>query len=243
MSRFLCLMPVYNHQQYLVESAVQCFLDQDIADATLMIGDDRPLDKQLDYSGLSNVIVYRMPARARHTLDKYNQMLTHASRLGIEYDAIAMWDDDDLYLPHHLSTASAALMVGAWYTWPKWTFDAYQNDISKIETGGRFWASMTIRRSRLERLGGFSDDGTISFDQRFMSHLQNNLGCPARTEKPSYIYRWAGTGDVHVSAMTGDPADVAWWNRVVAADCVGPLRPQYDPHAKRVLEQAANWSN
>lgn len=241
MSKFLCLMPVYNHQQYLIESAVQCFMDQDIADATLLIGDDRPLAKQLDYSGTGNVIVYRMPERAKHTLDKYNQMLTQANRLGIEYDSIALWDDDDLYLPHHLSTASKALMAGSWYTWPQWTFNAYKDDVNKTETGGRFWASMTIRRSTLERIGGFSDDGTISFDQKFMHHLQNKLGYPAEPSNPSYIYRWIGTGDVHVSAMTGDPNDTSWWNKVVAADCVGPLKPQYDPHAKLVIQQAVNW--
>lgn len=103
--RFLCLCPTYNHGR-LLPNTLACFAAQTHADRFLLILDDGgQIQPQTGDGWLIESVDKRFPSLPA----KYNAMLRIAANRLLDWDAVAVWDDDDVYLPWHLSAAVAAL--------------------------------------------------------------------------------------------------------------------------------------
>ena len=109
----LCLCPTYGRPR-LVANALACFLAQDYPEEKrrLVILDDAG---QIPASQADGWAVISMPVRYNSLPDKYNALLSmeRVLRPNSRWDAVAVWDDDDIYFPWHLSAAAKALGGGS----------------------------------------------------------------------------------------------------------------------------------
>jgi len=197
------LCPTYGRFESL-RDAVACFLLQTYRPRRLLILNDAPVP--LYPHGGSTIV--RVPgatvevwnADSRYeTLGHKRQALLTAARSGL----VAHWDDDDWYLPWHLSQCVDALQDGeadcvqpggAWWC-------TGRRDSFKVK-GPRhnvFEGQMAFDRRVAIDLGGYSpkDSGQArDLMERFKEHNSFRKWEP---EKLSYCYRW-GDGWTHISA-------------------------------------------
>ena len=97
-----CLCPTYGRLECL-RDALACFLLQDYPGKRLLIMNDAAIPIYCD--GLEEVLVINVAARMQ-TLGHKRQALLKCAQT----DGVAHWDDDDLYLPWHLSSLTERLM-------------------------------------------------------------------------------------------------------------------------------------
>jgi glycosyltransferase involved in cell wall biosynthesis len=90
-----CVMPTYGRPDY-VDEAVRMFLDQDYENKELIILNDLAIQEY--YCDLPAVKVINTKTRFKTLGDKRNACIEAARG-----EIIAVWDDDDLYLPWRLS--------------------------------------------------------------------------------------------------------------------------------------------
>jgi hypothetical protein len=242
--RILCLMPVFNHRHETTENSVQCFLDQTHSNAYLLIGDDRPAEAQLPKQFGDRWETLQFPDRMPTLMDKYNAMLAYADEEGLQYDAVALFDDDDILLPMHLTAAAYELTRNpecGWY-YPQQAFVSYNDDLEIHETGGRFWSCCVIRKSMLDAIGRFPVTGWLACDQECLRKF-GEVSQSCHTDKViNYVYRWGqrsdgGTGENHTSGYGTGYADTAWYGKTPYSQAEGELVPEYDEGTLRVLDE------
>lgn len=177
------------------------------------------------------------PVRFRTLGDKFNALCRLAADRGA--DAVSIWEDDDVYFPHHLAASWSAL-EHAEFAQPS---EVFANDREgprshhRIGAAGRHHGAWSFRLETWKRAGGYPRE-TNGFDFAFQSRM---LAAGAVTADildptdrvyrvPSYLYRWGSTGYRNASSH-GDAAD---WLDAAATDHneAGPrpdqLRPQLD---------------
>ena len=213
--RFICLCPTYGKTPEVIANSIQCFLDQTHQNKLLVIFDDlgnygRARELGEDYP---QVLFVSTSVRCPGIVAKYNTMLKLVE--GIEYDAIALWDDDDLYLPTHLESHARVLRAfpNDW-SYPNLVYSTYGGKPHAEESGGRFWASLAILRSSFERIGGFVDSHLATFDQQSLGKFNALLtrGFPDEIGGPTYVFRWQDTKTIHAQHFMGD--NVNWYHNV-----------------------------
>ena len=238
--RILCLMPVYNHRHETTENALQCFLDQTHTNKYMLIGDDRPAAAQMPEQFFQNGEVVRFSYRFPTLTEKYNAMLAYAHEENIAYDAVAIWDDDDIFLPMHLTAAAYELSRNPEFAWyhPQRTFISMSGDLSITDTANRFWSCCVVRRSLLEQIGGFPVSAWAGFDQECLRAF-GAVTKPCFTEKViNYVYRWGDAEENHTSGyMTDGYAGTAWYGKTPYSIGQGLLNPKYDPTTIKTLEE------
>jgi hypothetical protein len=244
--RFLCLCPIYNHPKRLIENAIACFAAQTHWDATLLIGDDGPGYPEVrtifrDTSAYRmDVHVTRFPKRLDSIGEKCQEMYRAAVDIGIQFDAIALWDDDDIYLRHHLALMAGALGdPGVHWAKSLWVGSTFGGELHLEDSAGRFWASIGIKREQFEKIGGFVQTKAANFDQQMLSKLRVTSGEPASFE-PTYVYRWEDTEANHCSGAMSTPDDETWWDKVPCAPAEGDgvLRIRFDKTTDEVYRKA-----
>ncbi len=242
---FLCLCPTYGKPPRLINNAIACFVNQDHqGDNRLLIFDDLGNyancgDDEKRWSLIST------NQRRPFLTEKYHFMLGLAFQLynhNWKWDALAVWDDDDIYLPFHLRASEAAIAKGGTWSYPTEVWSTYGN-LHREATGGRFHGSLAVGRSYFESKQGWEQTKRADFDQRFISRLGplyagNPIG--PNFPVPSYVYRWADTQAVHCSGHMSSPENETWYDRV-ATNCytkevpVADIRPEHDQPTVEVL--------
>ena len=142
------------------------------------------------------------------TLGHKRQALLEAARTPL----VAHWDDDDLYLPWHLSMLTARLAEqGASCAKPRAAWWGVGQGVNWAVKGERphhnvFEGQMLFRTLDALKLGGYPplDSGQAKalldkFKRKGLLHTWN-----PPDERVSYVYRWAD-GVSHVSARKGRP--------------------------------------
>lgn len=209
--RFLCLCPTYNRPQHLIQQSVACFRSQAHSDAFLLIYDDLgTLNEEVD----DDMAIITTTEREPGIVAKYNKMLKLSERFG-DFDAIALWDDDDIYLPNHLLFHSQVLSIHN-MSYPSTVWSTYTGKMEKEASGGRFWASLAIRCMEFSRLGGFVQTERADFDQQSLNYWKANTSCgdPCEIGEPTYVFRWSDTGCPHSQYQMKSPDDTEWYARL-----------------------------
>jgi hypothetical protein len=200
-----CLCPTYGRFERL-RDAVACFLAQDYAGwKHLLILNDAPVPVVL---GAECVPVTVVNAPARYpTLGHKRQALLEMATTPL----VAHWDDDDLYLPWHLSSVVAVLQSRATVRAHR-TVRCAKPDAAWYGKGPReswqlagvrrsvFEGQMVFDRARALELGGYPalDSGqAAALLDAFRRAGELHTWDPPPHEL-SYIYRWAD-GLHHVS--------------------------------------------
>jgi len=250
-----CLCPTYRHPQ-LLANALACFLAQDYpADRRrlLILDDAGQIDPQVGPNWAIRSTANRSPSLPHKyaALCKWSDDLTDdAGRPWVPH-VYAVWDDDDIYLPNHLSAAVAGLVTtpGGWVA-PERIWSLYTGRLEQEDATGRFHGSTVISRASLTRVGGWlgvmpnrqagrierldypdelqAGDRRADFDQRMLCALGTLYGPhpPARplAASPTYVYRWGTTHSPHCSGLMRTPDDETWY-QVYPSQFAGPPAP------------------
>lgn len=194
----LCLCPTYGRPPHLISNTIQCFLDQDYpADRrALLILDDLgnlSLGRELPGQGVHYVSTN---LRYRSLPEKYNSM----RRMMPHSEALIVWEDDEIYLPHHIRSYVESLRDLPW-AHPATVWSTYTGTPQIEQSGGRFHAALGFRTEFLNSIGGWPETDEPNFDQQLIALATRNAP-PARPNSgpdriPSYVFRWADTGATH----------------------------------------------
>ncbi len=177
---------------------VKCFLEQDYPNRELVILDDA--GQYDDQRGDR----WRLISRDRRfpTLGaKRNAAVALASP---DAEALAVWDDDDIYLPWALSACVGALKVAPWSRPSLVLHERADGKLRQHRTGGLFHGGWAYTREAFQQAGGYPamDNGE---DQALAQRLRQagvrqadpcTLGY-----KPFYLYRWKSGAGYHLSGM------------------------------------------
>jgi hypothetical protein len=162
-------------------------------------------------------------------------------------DGILPIDDDDLFLPWHLSSAARALDIADWsrpsvvlspqVADDNWIFTAnftgHRSDHRKERLYHPAWA---IRLDAIKRVGGYPEELSGNEDQGLMRKLEaQNVSQADPIElgyAPSYIYCW---GNQNISGLLNraDPTGSAAWQSLrcqLSSATLHPWIPPFDLH-------------
>lgn len=235
----LCLCPSYGRPR-LVANAVELFSRQQYPAERrrMLVYDD---GGQIGSIACDGVRLMSSEFRAPHLAAKYNEMLAAWERRWPHwrYDAVIVWDDDDVYLPWHLDAYAEALATNPW-AHPRWVWSTYTGQPVQERADGRFHGSLGIRRDLLEQLGGWIDTPRADFDQQQIAACAAH-GPPGRPNDgrvPSYVFRWGDTQATHCQGLMRSPDDVTWYERCAVENLplVDVLEPRLDYSAAMLLE-------
>lgn len=216
--RIACLMPTYGRRRELLENSIACFVAQDYADKLLLIYDDLGTlwDTRCDVPG---VVVLSNRNRRSSVGEKYNEGAEYLIRTGRWFDVICVWDDDDIYLPNHLSNHAAAMASGKRWSKPEQIVSAYHQPPKLEDASGRFHGSIAVSRVAWKKTP-WIDTTRATFDQEYIAALQTAFGDPARPELPTYVYRWQTSRAGHCSGLMGRED----WYAAYKPDSIEPIR-------------------
>jgi len=222
----LCLCPTYGRPPHLIANTIRCFLDQDYhpRNRALLILDDLgnlsldPVLHDLDVHLIST------PTRYPSLPAKYNDLRNLAPQADIEI----VWEDDEIYLPHHISSYVETLREHQW-AHPSTVWSTYTGTPQIEQSGGRFHAALGFRTEFLDSIGGWPETDEPNFDQQLIAKATRHAP-PGRPNSgpdrfPSYIFRWADTGATHGQGTMDKGND---WYRAA--------KPQYTDRVHLTLE-------
>ncbi len=122
-------------------------------------------------------------------------------------DAIAVWDDDDLYLPWALRACAAALEVAPWSR-PSRVLHVQENGtLRQHETGGLFHGGWAYRRDVFDQVGGYPaiDNGEDRGLARRLQQAGVETSDPCELGfRPFYVFRWHSGSPWHLSNLGPD---------------------------------------
>ena len=193
--RIACLCPTYGRPQ-LVRNSLALFLSQVYVRGQcrlFVLDDGAQFDEQQDEYLHLEVSTRRYPSMKA----KYDRLVELANEWGA--DAYSVWDDDDLYLPWHLSAANWAMSQGFGWSYPQWVMSEGGGKLEPEMTGGNLHGSIVIGREIMERVGGWPQTDRADFDLQMIAKLfaVDEPGRPDYQFAPSYVFRWANSGASH----------------------------------------------
>ena len=203
-----CLCPNW-HSPQMMGNTISCFVTQDYPAnrRELIVLDDAGELRNDAHNGWQ---IISIPRRFRSLPEKFNAIAGLARG-----DVLCVWEDDDIYLPHYISTHVRALEGRLWSK-PSSVLSTYTGSPELEDATGRFHASLAFRREIFQRIGGWPLTKRGDFDQQLIARLSaiEPPGDPCQFESPSYIFRWAQTNAYHGQAFMRGPEDEDWYERI-----------------------------
>jgi len=168
---------------------VRCFQYQDYPYRELIILDDA--GQYEDGEGEN----WRLVSLSRRFATLGEKRNAAAALVSPDVEALAVWDDDDLYLPWALSASVAALRRAPWSRPSLVLHPTSDGSLRQHRTGGLFHGGWAYRRGLFQLLGGYAAVSNGE-DQELAARLaRTHVGHadPIRLGfRPFYVYRWAG---------------------------------------------------
>jgi glycosyltransferase involved in cell wall biosynthesis len=184
------------HRPKSLGNLIHCFLQQDCPDRELIVLDDAG---QYDNQSGDRWRIVSVDRRFATLGEKRNAAVGLVSS---DVEALAVWDDDDLYLPWALRASVETLAHAPWSR-PSLVLHPKNNGaLSQHLTGGLYHGGWAYRRDIFHRVGGYpamnnGEDQALA--RRFSDARVNEADPCSRGFQPFYIYCW-GRG-WHLSAM------------------------------------------
>jgi glycosyltransferase involved in cell wall biosynthesis len=188
------------HRPRLLGYVIKCFLEQDMPKShrELVILDDAGQYRDQRGDGWRLV---SLPQRYPTLGEKRNAAVRLVSD---DVEALAVWDDDDLYLPWALRASVAALASAPWSRPSVVLHEQPDGSLRQHETGGLFHGGWAYTRAEFDRVGGYAAMNNGE-DQEFARRMVAAgvawadpiaLGFP-----PFYIYRLGSAAGYHLSNL------------------------------------------
>lgn len=235
--KIACLCPTYRRPSLLPTALFQ-FLHQQCPGHELrlfVLDDAGQYDNQTHDAWALHSVTQRFATMG----SKHNALIELAQEW--EADVCCQWDDDDLYLPLHVSNHVAALTAStAAWSIPRTKRIQTPAGIT-IEHHDRPWChgSWAYRISAAKKINGYDERQRDDFDLDFGARLLRSSGEPADATgaDPQYVYRWGVTGSRNVSsfAKTGSYYYCEASNNGVSSPHHGlQITPKLDSSAEKV---------
>jgi hypothetical protein len=211
---------------------VRCFERQDYAQRELVILDDagqyQPAEGPL----------WRLTSVAKRFPTLGEKRNAAVRLVSSDAEAIAVWDDDDLYMPWALRALAAALQRAAWSRPSLVLHPQPDGSLRQHRTGGLFHSGWAYRRDAFERVGGYppmnnGEDQGLAEQFRQLAIAEADpltLGFP-----PFLVYRWAD--GVHLSC-SGPRGYENWSRLVIQPATIAPYDPPVRLDAANILAGA-----
>jgi len=180
---------------------IKCFLEQDYPDRELVILDDAD---QYDNQQGDRWELVSVRRRFRSLGEKRNAAVAMTSP---DAGTLAVWDDDDLYLPWALSASVAALGVAPWSRPSLVLHEQADGKLKQHLTGGLFHGGWAYTRDAFERAGGYPpiDNGEDQAFARRLERAGTHEADPCQLGfRPFYLYQWGSGAGYHLSGMGPD---------------------------------------
>lgn len=187
--------------------AIESFLRQDFpADKReLIILDDAGQYAPTALDGIPGVKLITTGHRFATLGEKRN---ASAALAGPDCEVLFPWDDDDIYLPWHMSATIASFADSqADYTIPTKLWMDKGNRLQPKDNQYLFHGAWAFRRSSFAAVNGYpwiqsgQDQGLLKRFKAAAMKRADPIQCDPR---PSYVYRWYSTHKHHISAMGKD---------------------------------------
>lgn len=201
--KIACVCPTYKRPRELAE-AIESFLRQDYPAElrSLIVLDDVGQYSPDACDGLPGVRLVTTSTRYVTLGGKRNASVELAG----DADAICVWDDDDIYLPWHVSACARAI-AGVDYAIPTKVLSFRRGGKMIVRSNASlFHGAWIFTRAAFERVGGYplmqsgQDQALLARFKAAHMHRGDHLLHDAR---PSYIYRWGTTpSGWHISALS-----------------------------------------
>ena len=194
-----CKTITYGRTEYIIE-AIESFLRQEYeGESELVIVNDYPLQTLVfDHP---KVRIYNMPETFATIGEKENFAVSMC-----KYDTIAIWDDDDVALPNHLSNINKYFPGHDLLHWTTGIL-LVSNKIASIGNCGN--SGLVYSKQIWEKVGRHELENA-GYDMTFVIKVKNAGGKIARVTMPeeeaSWAYNW-GNGSYHMSGQGKDTPD------------------------------------
>lgn len=240
--RILCLCATYGRPS-LLKNAIACFEQQVHDDRYLLVLDDA--GQYAENIRGDRWSIHSVPNRFPNMPTKYNAMLALASDQGLRYDAVAIWDDDDIYLPNHLaehcrqleqfSANEGCSRITGW-SYPK-TLYTLMPDLRIESAFGNHWAMCAFSKHFVERVGGWPSTQIAAWDHLFLKTMEE-LAPPSRSDIRSFIFRWGSTKAPHLQWFIKGPKDTGAYSRMPQHEkqFVDKLNSEFDAQTRELLK-------
>ena len=192
-----------------LEKAVKCFIDQDYKGlSTLLIYNNSNVSQYLYNILLPQnkqiLLINRHTSLYDNTsYTSYGQAQNDALKLAPNSDAVTHMDDDDIYLPNHISEGVKGLIRGGKKAYkPKYSYYRGQNGIEL--QSNVMEPSIFVKRDYLDA-HGYSNTNADSHLQWVNPLVNNNDIFIDEKGVPTFIYDWSG--EIPVWKISGDDAN------------------------------------
>ena len=178
-----------------LQRAIHCFLEQDYENKSLLILNTNPAQKL--FGDFKDVKIINLSQRPPSLGACRNLAVREAAG-----DLLVTWDDDDYYLPNHLTNFAERFESGEWI-WMENQFYSEQGRILKFMSGS--YNTFAYTKTAWKSVGGFNEL-SVGEDKHFVSRVTSDLPGHRITlppEKISFIYCW-GNGAYHISGLGED---------------------------------------
>ena len=195
--KIACICCTYN-RPHLLPEAIECFNRQTypLAKRELIVLDDAGQYAEQTGPGWWLLSIGK---RFRTIGEKRN---ASAALVSPDVDALAVWDDDDIYLPWHLERAAELLAKGdvAWSR-PDRVWNDHPQHLHSKKAGGLFHAAWVFTRDTFLKVGGYP--AMQSGQDQELSHRLKRAGVPRMSPAgpPSFVVRWSTAHTSHLSAF------------------------------------------
>jgi glycosyltransferase involved in cell wall biosynthesis len=213
---------------------IHCFLRQDYPahKRELVILDDAG---QYDSQTGDRWRLLSVPRRYRTLGDKRNAA---AALVSADVEALAVWDDDDLYLPWALRVSAAALRHSPWSRPGLVLHRQPDGSLSQHLTGGLFHGGWAYAREVFQQAGGYpprNNGEDRAFARRLLRAGAEPTDPIALGFRPFYVYRSGGADGWHLSSMGRDGFRQLGGLRAPKAPLVMAPPPNLDLDCPRIL--------
>jgi len=192
--------------------------------------------KLLDHFNGPDLAVSPFVTRFQSLPAKYNWLLRMATKWGA--DIALVWEDDDIYLPWHISSY-VECMNGQW-AHPNKVWSLYTGQLELESAAGRFHASLGFDMGFIKSVGEWPLTQRADFDQQLLYRLTaaSQPNRPDDHRVPSYVYRWGSTHADHGSGRMKGPEDTQWYDNTPIAESPlrGPLTENMDDETVRTYQ-------
>ena len=179
-----------------LEFSIECFLRQDYPNKALIILDDAGQYPNMEGDGWQLISV---PQRFATIGEKRNASAALAPQ---DTDVYCVWDDDDIYLPWHMSGIAKAAESGNFII-PSVCYIDIPTRFGLKDTGGLHHGSWGFSRELFTKVRGYpfvQSGQDLDFRAIALGEGEAVRADPiALGLKPSYVYRWGQSKRPHLS--------------------------------------------
>lgn len=232
--KVVCLCPTYGRSPALLNNTLACFDAQTHKNRVLMLYDDLGTLHSVQIDSPSRVVSVSRARRSSSVGAKYNEMIDIIQTHYLA-DIYVVWDDDDVYLPDHITSHVRTIAAGHKWSKPSRIISAYHSPPAVEDASGRFHGSIAVRADVVKEVP-WIDTVRATFDQEYIAALTEvePPGDPCAIMPPQYVYRWQTSGAGHCSGLMGSPTWYADY-RPDYVEHIDWIEPKFDADTERLM--------